>query len=163
MRRSDVPPRGVLQLKRKWCVDYLGGVQVQGLAAITANNGWAMALTGATIVITGLSLLSFIISQLHKIVEALEKKEKKEETDKGADAPAAKPSVAESDILGDLAAAARIYRALTTNLGESFTLANLYEAFAKENLPHPHITVRELRDAGYLTPAGEGTFSWNNV
>ncbi|MBW1726140.1 MAG: OadG family protein [Deltaproteobacteria bacterium] len=37
-----------------------------GLQAIAAYNGWAMALAGALIVFSGLVILSFVISQLHK-------------------------------------------------------------------------------------------------
>lgn len=136
---------------------------MQGFAAITANNGWAMAAVGASIVLIGLATLSFIISQLHRIVALLEKKEKAADTDKGNDIPAADLAAAEADILSDLAAAARIYKPLTAELGERFTLAKLYEAFATANVPHPHITVRELRDAGYLASAGDGFFTWNNA
>jgi len=39
-----------------------------GLQAIAAHNGWAMALAGALIVFSGLVILSFVISQLHKIL-----------------------------------------------------------------------------------------------
>ena len=136
---------------------------MQGLAAITANNGWWMAVTGACIVMTGLATLSFIISQLHKIIELIEKKGKKEVDARKNAVSTADLNAAEVDILNDIAAAARIYKPLTAELGETFSLAGLYDAFEKANLPHPHITVRELRDAGYLAPAGEGLFSWNNV
>ncbi|MEJ2331750.1 MAG: OadG family protein [Desulfobulbaceae bacterium] len=45
-----------------------------GLQAISANNGWSMAFVGALIVMCGLASLSFIISQLHKIIGLFEKK-----------------------------------------------------------------------------------------
>ena len=44
-----------------------------GLEAISAQNGWAMAIAGALIVMAGLTVLSFVISQLHKIAALLEK------------------------------------------------------------------------------------------
>ncbi|MEJ2270181.1 MAG: hypothetical protein P8Y04_10475, partial [Desulfobulbaceae bacterium] len=44
-----------------------------GLQAISANNGWSMAFVGALIVMCGLASLSFIISQLHKIIGLFEK------------------------------------------------------------------------------------------
>jgi len=44
-----------------------------GLEAISAQNGWAMAVAGALIVISGLTVLSLVISQLHKIAAFLEK------------------------------------------------------------------------------------------
>lgn len=51
-----------------------------GIENITAHNGWAMAITGGIIVFAGLSLLSFAIAQLHKIILFIEKITKKEET-----------------------------------------------------------------------------------
>ena len=129
---------------------------MQGLAAITANNGWAMAVVGACIVMSGLAVLSFIISQLHKIVNLLVKKNKVIVV-----APEPEPTekaVAPSDILSDLEAAARIFKPMTSGLGENFTLLSLYQLLDAEKHPHPHITVRELRGAGYLVPAGKVLF-----
>lgn len=127
-----------------------------------------MALAGACIVMTGLSLLSFIISQLHKIVGMFEKKAEK--TKKPAPEktiaitePTTESVVGIENILDDLAAAAKFCMPLTAELGDSFELTKLYQVFETENLPHPHITIRALRDAGYLTPEGEGSFSWKKV
>ena len=44
-----------------------------GIQAITAHNGWAMALAGALIVFSGLIVLSFAISHLHKLLKIFEK------------------------------------------------------------------------------------------
>lgn len=136
-----------------------------GIAAITANNGWAMAITGACIVMSGLALLSFIISQLHKIIalmEGVRKKPAPPKTEKPA-SPSPKLSTAEIDILGDLPAVARIYSPLTAELGDTFLLVDLYRIFEKENLPHPHITIMALRHGGFIVPASEGNFSWSNI
>ena len=138
---------------------------MQGLAAITANNGWAMAATGACIVITGLSVLSLIISQLHKIVGIIEKKEKSE----SKPAPEVKAAAVvdlekfDKDTLSDLEAAAQQLLPFTKPMGDTFKLADLYKAMNGANHPHPHITVRELMNAGYLAPAGEGSFAWKNI
>ena len=123
-----------------------------GLQAISAHNGWAMAITGSIIVMSGLSVLAFIISQLHKIIGLFEKKKEK-------DSLFIKPA-ADIDVLNDLAATARMYQPLTADLGDSFHLADLYRIFEKEQLPHPHLTISALREAEYLLPAGEGFFSW---
>ncbi len=124
-----------------------------GLAAISEHNGWAMAITGIIIVMCGLSVLAFIISQLHKVIGFFEKKEK-------AAPKFVHPSV-EFDILNDPDTTARMYRPLTDGLGDSFHLIQLYRIFERENLPHPHLTIRVLREAEYLRPAGaEGLFSW---
>ena len=39
-----------------------------GLEAINDANGWAMAYTGAIIVFSGLVVLSFVVSQLNRIL-----------------------------------------------------------------------------------------------
>jgi hypothetical protein len=137
---------------------------VLGIDAITANNGWAMAITGACIVMCGLALLSFVISQLHKIIALTEGKAKKHSPPTPEPAtPAVGLSAADIDLLDDLPAAARFYNSLTMDLGEVFSLPTLYRICQKENLPHPHITIMALRGAGYLVPAGEGNFSWKNI
>jgi len=123
-----------------------------GLEAISAHNGWAMAITGTIIVMTGLSLLAFVISQLHKIIGLFE--EKKKTPVKFVQPPA------DFDILNDLETAARLYMPLTADLGERFNLADLYRAFENEKLPHPHLTIRALRAEEYLVDHGEGVFSW---
>ena len=137
---------------------------MQGFDAITAQNGWAMAATGACIVITGLAVLSFFISQLHRILGLFEKNDTKvpEIPEKS---PVAAP-VAETgatDPLSDLAATAKKYQNLTLQLGETFGLAQLYHALEAAQDPHPHITVRELKTNGYLAAADEGDFSWTDI
>ncbi len=123
-----------------------------GLQAISAHNGWAMAITGTIIVMGGLSILAFIISQLHKIIGLFEEKKKSSShfIQPGAD----------FELLNDLESTARLYMPLTADLGDRFHLTELYRIFEKENLPHPHLTIRSLRAAEYLLPQGEGLFSW---
>ena len=125
-----------------------------GLEAISEHNGWAMAVTGTIIVMGGLSILAFIISQLHKIIGLFEEKKK-------PPPPVIQPA-ADFDVLNDLEAAALLYMPLTADLGDSFHLADLYRKFEKENLPHPHLTISALRSAEYLLPLGEGLFRWKN-
>ena len=122
-----------------------------GLQAISAHNGWAMAITGTIIVMGGLSILALIISQLHKIIDFF--------TNKKQDPPHFVQPPEDIDVLNDPEAAARMYKPLTADLGDSF-LADLYRVFEKKNLPHPHLTISALRDAGHLLPLGNGLFSW---
>lgn len=138
---------------------------MQGLAAIAAHNGWAMAATGACIVIAGLAVLSIIISQLHRIIGFFEKKEKPEqpEAEKTEPIPPVELKSAEIDPLSDLQETAKILKPFTEDLGETFKMAELYKALEAANIPHPHITIRELKAAGYLASGEEGSFSWSNV
>lgn len=128
------------------------------IARITTNNGWAMAVTGAWLVMLGLASLSLIISQLHKIIAFFEKQTTPEAPPWDDSPPKA---VADVDYLGDQNATAKLYQALSEELGESFDLAKLYQLAYKDNLPHPHLTLRSLRESGLLVPAGDGTFTWN--
>ena len=123
-----------------------------GLQAISAHNGWAMAVTGSIIVMAGLSVLAVIISQLHKMIGLFEKR--KEE------APHFAKPEADMDVFSDLAATARMYQPLTADLGDSFHLADLYRIFEREQLPHPHLTISALREAKHLQSLGDGLFSW---
>lgn len=127
------------------------------IARITTNNGWAMAVTGACLVMLGLASLSLIISQLHKIIAFFNKLTAPEPATKDESHP--KP-IADVDYLGDQKATAKLYQALSEELGDPFDLVKLYRLAYQDNLPHPHLTLRSLREAGLLVPAGEGTFSW---
>ena len=57
-----------------------------GFENITANNGWAMAVIGATIVFAGLVVLSFAISQIHKVLALWDKRVLSKERQKRAPA-----------------------------------------------------------------------------
>ncbi|MBT8339268.1 MAG: OadG family protein [Desulfatitalea sp.] len=127
---------------------------------IAANNGWAMAIAGAIIVILGLTTLSFIISQLHKIIALFEQKQITPEP--ATPACCTDHGEADIDFLNDLDASARLYQVLSDDLGNSFDIAKLYQRSHRDQLPHPHITIRALRETGYLIPQGDGRFSWKN-
>jgi hypothetical protein len=134
-----------------------------GLEAIRASNGWAMAVAGALIVMLGLSVLSFVISQLHKVLALLEKRSQPavEKTDlkpTAIDQPDYDP---ERPFL-NLVEAVKHYRNATQDLGESFELKDLYTIFYHSGFPHPHLTIRSLRENGYLVPGGEGYYSWKD-
>ena len=134
-----------------------------GLQAISAQNGWAMAVAGALIVMAGLSMLSLAISQLHKLVELFEKKEKKEHKFEKVSDKEPEDQIKPLDFpLADLRLAADQYRPLTSELGENFELGVLFKLFQECNLPHPHLTIRSFRESGILVPAGEGRFTWKN-
>jgi Na+-transporting methylmalonyl-CoA/oxaloacetate decarboxylase gamma subunit len=136
-----------------------------GFENITANNGWAMAVVGATTVFLGLIILSFVISQIHKILKLWEqrdeffnrnKKQVQSEEPKTIKAPVPMqrhlPSVKELT---------SIYRPLVDQLKQPFELLQLFEISNKMDLPHPHLSIKYLRAAGVLVPRGDGTFTWD--
>lgn len=128
-----------------------------GLEAINAYNGWAMAIIGPLIVMTGLTILSIIISQLHKLVAILEKKAEQ----------ITEPPVTSKDEISvpcilpnDIFETAKIYQMLIDKLEQPFELSDLYKVARQNNFPHPILTVSRLRDAGILIRKNEGLFIW---
>ncbi len=137
-----------------------------GIANIAANNGWAMAFLGISIVMTGLIVLSLAISQIHKLVDFWEKRQK-EDTEATLAAPV--PTTAEEPAPVEIAACpvnldelAALYRPMTEPLGSPFALKDLYRIAGESDLPHPHITIRCFREAGLLMMAEEGLFIWKD-
>ena len=129
-----------------------------GFHLISANNGWAMALTGAIIVLLGLSGLALIISQLHKVILLFETKKPPRGNEPDHDAaPAVYLAL---DWLADPDAAARACQVSTNHMGDAFKLSSLYKELERMDCPHPHLTIRALRENGQLVPSGEGLFGW---
>ncbi len=135
-----------------------------GLKAISAYNGWAMALAGALIVFSGLVVLSTAISQLHKILLFLEKKYagfRKNNKIQENDEPEEQPESALPTIFpAELDEIACLYQPLIEEIGETFYLSDLYKIAKENNFPHPHITFTAFRDAKILISYGDGIFSW---
>lgn len=116
-----------------------------------------MAIVGASIVLTGLATLSLIISQLHKVVALLEKKPEAptieaSETDKKAG------NISSENCPTNIDTTVELYRPLIEELDEQFQLADLYALANKYHLPHPHLSIRCMRDAGKLESQGDGIF-----
>ncbi len=135
-----------------------------GIEAITAHNGWAQALTGAIIVMSGLTILSIVISFLPKLAAFFEADQKPSVSlaqpplKQVSQRPSLEPPVTAP--LQDLSATADRYAGLTEPLGDSFQLIELYRLFDEKDLPHPHLTIKSFREAGLILPAGEGRFAW---
>jgi hypothetical protein len=132
-----------------------------GLAAIEQANGWAMAVTGAGIVLTGLAVLSFLISLLPRLTNIFEKK--------ASDTVAAPvlelvptPTL-QADAPDTMDVESATYIALTEDLGDSFTLVDLHRKSKEAGLTHPHLSIRQFREAGLLVSAGEARFSWQPI
>ena len=132
-----------------------------GIEAINAHNGWAMALAGALIVMSGLAVLSFIISKLHTILEFMQRKTQGDPAESGSVPAASKTAapVADHD-LSNLEPSVSCYCAESAKLGQTFNLQDLFSVFNACDYPHPHLTIRSLKEQGYLVPAGEDRYSW---
>ena len=126
-----------------------------------------MAAVGATIVFLGLVVLSFVISQIHKVLKLWEDREKYLDRFKKK-APAAGEEDTDVPIykerrLPAVDELANTYRPLVEKLKEPFELSQLFEIANKTELPHPHLSIQRLQEADILVAQGDGTFTWNNL
>lgn len=134
-----------------------------GFDNIAANYGWSQAILGISIVMTGLVALSLAISQIHKLVAFWERRQagpSTKATDTADQKMASTPPLEDQCPL-DLDATLKRYRPLTESLGAPFQLKDLYHQAVSHDLPHPHITIRCLREDGRLIALGDGFFNWN--
>jgi hypothetical protein len=128
-----------------------------------------MAAVGATIVFSGLVVLSFVISQIHKILGLWEDREKYLEKFKKETPPA----VTETKKVDTIVYSERhlpsvdeligAYEPLADQLDEAFKLSQLFEIANKNDMPHPHLSIQRLQDADVLMARGDGTFTWNKL
>ena len=128
-----------------------------GFEAITTHNGWAMALTGATIVFSGLIVLSTLISQLHKLANYLDTRQKSVKDD-----PVTMQETRAMIDAGrfDVDAVIAPFRAASATLTEPFALADLHQVARKVDLPHPHLTIQALCQKGELISDDTRLFRW---
>ena len=125
-----------------------------GIEAITAKNGWAMALAGALIVMSGLAVLALVISQLKRLADFIESRHT---TPGPIDTPAPSDKKTPSLNLDEIHAR---YELMTQQLGDSFELTRLYHLANESGYPHVHLSIRCLREGGHLVPLGDGLFAW---
>jgi hypothetical protein len=133
-----------------------------GLEAISAQNGWAMAIAGALIVMAGLMVLSLVISQLHKVAAFLEKRVEKRSENKQALKTAPKEAGVPKPPAFDIDEAQARLKPLAAELGEPFELTSLYELANRGELPHVHLSIRSLRESKVIVPAEDGRFVWRD-
>ena len=132
-----------------------------GLEAISQNNGWAMAAVGASIVFSGLVVLSFTISQLHKVLDLWDRKGlvwEKFKQQKGEDAAG---KIADIQVSADLQNSIRAYKLLTQRMGDPFSLPKLLDLSVKCGLARPHSTINRFVTSRVIVPDGKGYFTWN--
>ncbi|UCD78651.1 MAG: OadG family protein [Desulfobacterales bacterium] len=124
-----------------------------------------MALVGAAIVFSGLVVLSFVISQIHKILNLWDKRDELLTRPKEKFRPDGAQTVAgpvyRERRLPTVDELVSIYRPLVEQLKEPFDLVQLYEISYKMDLPHPNLSINKLREANILVAQGDGRFTWS--
>ncbi|MFP4446083.1 MAG: hypothetical protein ACLFPD_07530 [Desulfosudaceae bacterium] len=127
------------------------------------ENGWSMAALGILIDLTGLAVLSFIISLVPKFVGVIERGGaflRREDRHEARQEPAFTPT--ENQLSSqDIRQIALNYKAGAAKLEEPFQLAELYRLSEDNGLPHPHLTIKALREENLLIAEGNGLFRWN--
>ena len=134
---------------------------MNGFEAISQANGWSIAPLGATIVFCGLVALSAAISQLKKVIAFLESKfiNGKAKPHSASPKPGKKVIQLPAVWPEDIREAASLYKPLFDKLGSPFQLADLYRLSGENNYPHPHLTIKQMREAEIIIPTGDGSFS----
>jgi hypothetical protein len=132
---------------------------LNGLEAIAAHNGWAIAALGVSIVFSGLIMLSLILSQLYKVLNFWDERgtyfQRIWQKESQAELP-----VPDMHLSKDIKDVVRQFKLLTERIGEPFPLPNLLELAEKCSLLRPHSTINYLVQAKYIIPDGTGYFYW---
>jgi hypothetical protein len=138
---------------------------VFGFENIANHNGWAIAAVGASIVFSGLVVLSFVISQIHKILNLWDNREKiisRFQKQPVAVEPQKVDEMAYTEQrLPSMDELVEAYGLLVESLDEPFKLSQLFEIAKKNDMPHPHLSIQRLQEADILVAQGDGTFTWN--
>lgn len=135
-----------------------------GIDAINANNGWAISVVGITIVFTGLVVLSFVISQLHKVMDLFENPRKikrwfigEKEADKADKIP--EPSL--FVITEEQKEITKQFALLARTMEDHFSLPRLLHLSQISGVKNPHSSLQILLKSAIIFPDGEGFFCWD--
>lgn len=133
------------------------------LKFISENHGWEYALLGICIVFSGLVILSFIISQLHKLLGLWDNRKTLIQTFKSRWKKETSPADAEiirADHSISLTEAKLQYKMLVDHIGEPFALPKLLRLAEGSGLHRPHSTINELLQSGAILPDETGYYLW---
>jgi len=134
---------------------------LNGLENISANDGWAIALMGVSIVFIGLILLSLCISQLHKIIDFWENIGKDKDIHrKKYITPPRESTAFQAPVLDEESETIRQYKVLVDRLEQPFSLTDLLEFAERVGLYNPHSTINYLLEKKIIIPDKNGYFIW---
>ncbi len=138
-----------------------------GLEAINANNGWAISVVGVTIVFSGLVMLSFVISQLHKVLALWEDPSKIKALFKAKQKKASPKELPEKQI-ADLAVftesqkeVAKQFALLVRTMENHFSLPRLLHLAQISGLKDPCSNLNNFLKTKIIIPDGSGFFTWD--
>jgi hypothetical protein len=135
---------------------------LKGFEAIAFYNGWNISATGVLIVFTALCTLSFIISQLHKVLMIIEKKDhyiaKIKKTISRTRKTGSRQKMRASRNFNE---SARQFNLLIRSMKDPFSLPKLISLAKKVDIARPYSTVNDLLSANIIVPDGKGYYSWD--
>jgi len=139
-----------------------------GLEAISFHNGWTISAIGVSIVFTALVSLSFVISQLHKVLDLWERKDeyykKARKSFKNLlSPPKEQRSHHKIKATENFNESARQFNLLVQSMNDPFSLPTLIELAKKIDLGRPHSTLNELLSAKLIVPNGKGYYYWDHT
>ncbi len=128
-----------------------------GLDAITAHNGWAIALVGVAIVFSGLVSLSISISLLHKVLYLYENPKLflqwiPEKIQRKSFPP----------ITSDQRVAIKQFSLLLNKMPSHFSLPRLLHLAQLRGIKDPHSHLSLLISLGAVFPDHDGFFCWDS-
>jgi len=138
-----------------------------GLEAINANNGWAISVVGVTIVFSGLVMLSFVISQLHKVLALWEDPSKIKALFKAKQSKKHPEELQEKQILdqmiftGSQKEVAKQFALLVRTMEDHFSLPRLLHLAQISDLKDPCSNLNDLLKTKIIIPDGSGFFTWD--
>ena len=142
-----------------------------GLDAINANNGWAISVVGVTIVFSGLVTLSFVISQLHKVLAFWEDPSKFKARFKKKQSVAQIEQSLEEEISEAVSSpavftdsqkeAARQFALLVRTMEDHFSLPRLLHLARISGVKDPCVNLNSLLETRLIVPDGSGFFTWD--
>lgn len=119
-----------------------------------------MSFVGALIVFSGLVLLSFVVSQIHRLLQVWDNRKKYWNRLKKIGQQQDKTGTGlQNDVLSQEAkTAARQLKLLIERIGEPFPLPRLIEFSENAGLKRPMPMINEMLGAGLIVPDGKGCF-----
>jgi hypothetical protein len=130
---------------------------------ITGNSGWSIAALGIMVDLTGMVLLALSVILVPKLSGLMGKTRTalKKSPGRARFRPITESQQSSLSREG-IQEIADAYRECAGSLGEVFQLSELYRYTEENGLPHPHLTIKALRESGHLVPEGNGRFRWRD-